>query len=141
MDARTAPTMSSTPDAVAPPASARSVARWMTGPSDSGSEKGRPASSTWAPAQPSARRMPAERGKSGSPAVTYVTSPVRFSDRMRSKAAGILDANFGSFISGDLVGHALNVLIAPAGEIHENVPVAPKLLSKRARISDGVGRF
>ncbi len=43
--------MSSTPSSVAPAASARSVARWITGPSASGSENGTPISRTSAPAR------------------------------------------------------------------------------------------
>ena len=42
--------MPSTPRRVAPDASARSVARWITGPSASGSENGTPISRTSAPA-------------------------------------------------------------------------------------------
>ena len=60
-----------------PAASARSVARWMTGPSASGSENGTPTSMTSAPARSSAFRISAERGRSGSPAVVYVIRPVR----------------------------------------------------------------
>src|SRR5436309_9140383 len=63
----------------------------MTGPSASGSENGTPTSSTSAPARSRARRIAAERGKSGSPAVVYVTRPVRRSDRMRAKVSVMRD--------------------------------------------------
>ncbi len=53
-DSRTARTRSSVPRSVMPAASARSVARWITGPSASGSENGTPTSSTAAPARDSA---------------------------------------------------------------------------------------
>ena len=51
------------------PRRARSDARWMTGPSASGSENGTPTSSTSAPPRSSARRMSPDRARSGSPAV------------------------------------------------------------------------
>src|SRR5919197_1568403 len=61
----------------------------MTGPSASGSENGTPTSSTSAPARSSAFRMSADRGRSGSPAVVYVTSPGRRSRRRLSNGAAI----------------------------------------------------
>src|SRR5438445_13586225 len=51
----------------------------MTGPSASGSEKGTPISRTSAPAPSSTLRMSADRARSGSPAVVYVTKPGRLS--------------------------------------------------------------
>jgi hypothetical protein len=68
-DLRTVRTTSSVPRSVMPPASARSLARWITGPSASGSEKGTPTSRTAAPACASAIRIRAEVLPSGSPAV------------------------------------------------------------------------
>ena len=65
------------PRGCVPAASARSVARWMTGPSASGSENGTPTSSTSAPAPARATSTCLECSRSGSPAVTYVTSPGR----------------------------------------------------------------
>ncbi len=78
---RTSATSASEARRLPPAASARSVARWMTGPSASGSENGTPTSRTSAPPRSSARRICADRGRSGSPAVVKVTSPGRFSAR------------------------------------------------------------
>ena len=72
---RTRSTSASAARRLPPAASARSVARWMTGPSASGSENGTPTSSTSAPARSSAFRISADRGRSGSPAVVNVTRP------------------------------------------------------------------
>ena len=67
--ARTAATIRSTPSSVVPAARARSLARWITGPSASGSENGTPTSMMSAPARSRARRMSDVRARDGSPAV------------------------------------------------------------------------
>src|SRR5688572_10999150 len=108
----------------------------MTGPSASGSENGMPTSSTSAPARSSAHRISAERDRSGSPAVTYVTSPVRFSARMRSNAAAILDGTVGSF-RADQLRHAMNIFVAPSRQIDQNLCVGAQLLCQLARVGDG----
>src|SRR5205823_2128273 len=108
----------------------------MTGPSASGSENGTPTSSTSAPARSSARRISAERGRSGSPAVVYVTSPVVRSERRRAKRSAILP--IPPFLP---VLHCLHVLVAASGKIDEHDAVASQLASDRARVRDGVRRL
>src|SRR4029453_6542720 len=112
----------------------------MTGPSASGSENGIPTSSTSAPAWSSPHRISAERNRSGSPAVTYVTRPVRFSARMRSNAAESLDANFGTRLHFQILRHALNIFVASARQIDEDVRIGTERLRERRRIRDGVRR-
>src|SRR6185503_19190578 len=113
----------------------------MTGPSASGSENGMPTSSTSAPARSSAYRISAERERSGSPAVTYVTKPVRFSSRIRSNVAAILDANFGPFLIVKIARHALHVFVSAARQVHQHLFAFAELLRKRARICHGVRRL
>src|SRR6267378_1249768 len=55
--------------------SARSVPRWIVGPSASGSLKGTPSSMTSAPASASARTYFNEASREGSPATMYATMP------------------------------------------------------------------
>src|SRR5215204_3246544 len=100
---------------LAPEAIARSVARWITGPSASGSEKGTPISRTSAPASSRRVMISADFVRSGSPAVTYVTRPVRLSLRSSVKRSSILPT---SGLLEDLL-HAVHVLVASAGEIHK----------------------
>ena len=52
-----------------PPCSERSMARWMTGPSATGSKNGTPISSTSAPAFTEATAAATQAATSGSPAV------------------------------------------------------------------------
>src|SRR5262245_42538660 len=129
--ARTDSTSFNTPRRLVPAASARSVARWITGPSASGSENGTPTSRTSAPARSSAFRISADRARSGSPAVTYVTSPGRFSARSRSNVLA----------SRDMFLHGVHVLVAAAGEIDQNQPVRSELTCEFGRVRDGVCRL
>src|SRR5580658_683302 len=58
-----------------PRAPARSLARWITGPSASGSLKGTPSSITCAPASMAASAISRVASRLGSPAVRYTISP------------------------------------------------------------------
>src|SRR5471030_2409830 len=118
-----------------PAAIARSVARWITGPSASGSENGTPTSRTSAPARSSALRISAERGRSGSPAVVYVTSPGRFSARSRANVFAI------RLLSGKSLLHRLHVLVAAPGQIHEQHCRRPELACDAHRVGDRVRRL
>src|SRR5688572_25447013 len=100
-----------------------------------------PTSSTSAPARSSAHRISPERERSGSPAVTYVTRPVRCSARMRLNASAILDAKFCTFFRSNVPGDGFDVLVAAAGQIHENLSGRAKLLRQRAGIRDGMRRL
>src|SRR5580704_7646797 len=62
-------TSSSTPARVVPPRNARSLARWMTGPSATGSLNGTPSSIMSAPASAAASTILALASSEGSPAV------------------------------------------------------------------------
>src|SRR6266478_2838239 len=68
-------TRSMTPASVVPDLRARSDARWMVGPSASGSLKGTPSSITSAPASASASTNFSVASSDGSPAVMYATMP------------------------------------------------------------------
>src|SRR6516162_1248174 len=60
---------------VVPERNARSLARWIAGPSATGSLNGTPSSITSAPAPIAANTTSLVVCKSGSPQVTYATSP------------------------------------------------------------------
>src|ERR1700674_1351603 len=72
-----------------PWASARSDARWITGPSAIGSENGTPSSITSAPAEVSARISGTVAASEGSPAVMYGISAARPAARSLSKVASM----------------------------------------------------
>src|SRR5688500_20265402 len=93
-----------------------------------------PTSTTSAPARSSAYRISAERAMSGSPAVTYVTRPVRFSARIRSNAAVILDANFRTLFHPEISRSALDIFVAAARQINQNLRVRAEFLRKRGQI-------
>src|SRR6185436_9890933 len=133
ISARTRPIVSSADRRLPPAASARSVARWMTGPSASGSENGTPTSSTSAPARSSAFRISAERARSGSPAVTYVTRPGRPSRLSR--------ANVSAMLGIEQAFDGVHVLVTTAREVDEKNAGRSKFASERLRIGDRVSRF
>jgi hypothetical protein len=68
--ARTSATISSTRGSVVPAASARTPARWMTGPSPSGSENGTPISITSTPLRSACSTSRRVIASDGSPAIT-----------------------------------------------------------------------
>src|SRR5207247_37722 len=76
--------------AAEPRESARSLARWMIGPSARGSENGTPSSSTSTPAFSISRATSIVRSSDGSPAVTNPTKPLRPSSRRRRNRSPIL---------------------------------------------------
>src|SRR3954447_5374755 len=78
----------STPCRVAPAASARVAAAWITGPSASGSEKGTPSSSMSAPASAHASPTASDVSRSGKPPIRYgISAALR---PCEAKAAAIL---------------------------------------------------
>src|SRR4051812_3027569 len=121
-----------------PAASARSVARWITGPSASGSENGTPTSSTSAPARSSAFRISADRGRSGSPAVVNVISPGRPSARRRTNVSSIREP-LRRAAKGLL--HRVDILVSTTRQVHQHVRGWPKFPSDSLGVSDGVRRF
>src|SRR5215472_2856620 len=110
----TASTVRSTSATRAPPASARWVASWMTGPSSSGSEYGRPISTRSAAAPAIAP------GTEGKPAGRYPTSAARASPLAASNAAEmavtVLPAR--SLDVPEPAGGDIHVLVAAAGQVH-----------------------
>src|SRR5688572_14693338 len=109
----------------------------MTGPSASGSENGTPISRTSAPALSRRLMMSADRCRSGSPAVTYVTRPVRPSLRSCVKRSSIRDM---SAFPEDLL-HAGDVLVAAARQVDEQDRVLRKLLRDLPHVRDRMRRF
>src|SRR6185436_5547519 len=137
---RNARTMSSTIARPTPCASARSEARWMTGPSAIGSENGTPSSITSAPAVTNASRIGSVCAGVGSPTVTYGMSAVRPAARSSANAASM------RFIPGVARGNRLepktralgdrvHVLVAAAREVDEQDLV----LRQRGREACGIG--
>src|SRR5436190_7484636 len=78
--------IASTPSSVAPPASARVAAAWITGPSASGSENGTPSSIRSAPASTYASATAIAARASGKPPMRYGISAARRSPRAKAKA-------------------------------------------------------
>src|SRR5262245_50570033 len=96
---------------------------------------------TSAPARSSAQRISDDLDRSGSPAVTYVTKPVRRSARKRSKTCVILGTDLCPFFMAQVMRHALHVLVAAPGQIHEYLPPLAQFLRESAGIRHGVGRL
>src|SRR5688572_21330541 len=171
--ARTSPrsvcTSSSTRRSDAPAASARCPARWMTGPSPTGSENGTPSSMTSAPRRSASINRRAVASSEGSPAVKKATSAR--SPRARSVSnvpASRLNRPSGgprhgppppptlgrapaqpwraSTLTPDLslpqrLAHDLHVLVAPSGQADDDDLGPRELLGQAERVRDGVGRL
>src|SRR5512134_1111200 len=110
----------------------------MTGPSASGSEKGTPISSTSAPARSRATRISAERGRSGSPAVVYVTSPARPSRRIPSKRSASRDMTLLAGDRTEMLLHGVHVLVAAPGQVDEDRGRPSELRGEAPPVRDGV---
>src|ERR1700722_10530417 len=82
--------MSSTVESLVPAFSARSLPRWITGPSAMGSEKGTPSSIRSAPPRSRAATIPGVAAGDGSPPTMYAMRAGRFSARSLSKSVLIL---------------------------------------------------
>src|SRR5919201_5906025 len=100
---------SSTPCSVAPAASARVPAAWITGPSASGSENGTPSSIRSAPASAQARPIAIEVRRSGKPPIMYGISAAR-------PGAALNAAAMRSVPDSKLREHLREVLVPAAGE-------------------------
>src|SRR4051794_1003689 len=101
---------------VAPAASARVPAAWMTGPSASGSENGTPSSTRSAPASAQASPMATDRSRSGKPPIRYGISAARplaaaNAAAIRWTPVSVTDAKLGE--------HLREVLVPAAGEADE----------------------
>src|SRR6476620_12474864 len=115
---RNVATMASTSARPTPCASARSLARWMTGPSAIGSENGTPSSITSAPPPTSACMSGTALAGVGSPAVTKGISAFRASRRSVSKVAAIRDIGRLE-LDAELLCDGVHVLVAAPGEVDE----------------------
>src|SRR5215467_6706994 len=117
----TASTVCSTSATRAAPTSARWAASWMTGPSSSGSEYGRPISTRSAPAPAMAVAAAIAPGTEGKPAGRYPTSAARASPLAASNAAEmavtVLPAR--SLDVPEPAGGDIHVLVAAAGQVHQ----------------------
>src|SRR5271156_5926612 len=115
------------PASVVPPFRARSLARWMVGPSATGSLNGTPSSITSAPASAAASAIFSVASSDGSPAVMYATRPswpASASSRKRrpmrppvfpaSVCAAEVDLGIAA---SDIAGESVHVFIAAAGKI------------------------
>src|SRR5690242_12870733 len=106
-----------------PKASARSQARWITGPSAIGSENGTPSSRTSAPPATSACMMGTVTSGPGSPAVTKVTRPVLPCCFRALKVCSILDMSalfLSTEVQAGALRHGVHVLVAAAGQVHQD---------------------
>src|ERR671935_1359499 len=100
---------SRTPCSVAPVASARVPAAWITGPSASGSENGTPSSITSAPASAQASPMAVEAFRFGNPPIMYGISAARPSAALNAAAMrSVPEAKLGKNLR--------EVLVPAAGE-------------------------
>src|SRR6266404_869616 len=124
---RKAAVMVSTSSRPTPLASARSDARWMTGPSAIGSENGTPSSITSAPAAVSARISGTVAASVGSPAVMYGISATRPAARSLSKVASM------RFIRPGLRHHDIGA--ARPSRSSSCVPCCSALVSSPCRIA------
>ena len=118
--------------AVTPPASARVLAAWITGPSAVGSEKGMPNSIRSAPPLTAARTQSAVVCKSGSPHVIKAMNVLPW-----LKALAILFMNILPSVTGD--GGA--VLITPAGNVDDQDLVLTHSRSHLHGVRYGMGRL
>src|SRR3954451_25309643 len=103
---------SRTPCSVAPAASARVPAAWITGPSASGSENGTPSSTRSAPASAQARPIAADASRLGKPPIRYGISAAR--PLAAANAAAML-----SVPDAKLRKNLREVLVPAAGEADE----------------------
>src|SRR5215813_5747532 len=139
-------------------ASARSEARWITGPSAIGSEKGTPSSIKSAPASTSACSRGTVTVGEGSPAVTYGISAVPPELRRRAKQASMrfmrqyacnrrlrptrrIALRTAEEMEPGAISDRRHVLVAAPGEIHEQDSVACQRRRETRRVRKRVARF
>src|SRR5690606_35867885 len=120
-DSRKARTTASTSASFTPCASARSLARWIVGPSAIGSENGTPSSMMSAPAATHWRRTSSVTARVGNPTVMEGISALRPAARSRSKVAtmrGFIGTT--SELDAGTPGHGVHVLVSPARKIDQD---------------------
>src|SRR3954471_20821825 len=117
---------SSTAGTVAPPASARVAAAWITGPSASGSLNGTPSSTRSAPASAYATPTATEASTSGKPPIRYGISAARPGAALKAAAMraepvspAAVTRRPPSSLAAQLGQHFLQVLVAAPGQAHE----------------------
>src|SRR6266403_2455128 len=138
-------TRSITRASVAPFFRARSDARWIVGPSASGSLNGTPSSITSAPASARARTNLCVASSDGSPAVMYATMPSspavrssekRFEIRVEFWDALVIDVGR---LKQPLI--RVHVLVAAAGEVDDDQVAGLELRQPFDEARDGVRGF
>src|SRR5262245_19050341 len=108
--------MPSTSASEVPCFNARSLERWMVGPSAIGSEKGTPSSMMSAPPETSASMMGTVAAGLGSPAVTKGISAFLFCAWSLLNACAMRDM---SELHPGAFGDGVHVLVAAAGEVDQ----------------------
>src|SRR5215216_7461840 len=119
--------------------SARSLERWMMGPSAIGSENGTPSSITSAPPATSACMSGTVACGDGSPAVMNGISALRPPRRSESKVEAIRDIY--SKLHARLLGDGMHVLVAAAREIDEQNAILRQARRHLRGIRERVARF
>src|SRR5918994_2683971 len=116
----------STPCNVAPAASARVPAAWITGPSASGSENGTPSSSRSAPASAHAAPIATVASRSGKP-------PIRYGIRAARPGAAANAAAMLSVPEAKLGKDLREILVAASGQADHVERVGAHVASQRPR--------
>src|SRR6266404_315695 len=138
-------TRSITPASVVPDFRERSDARWMVGPSASGSLNGTPSSITSAPASARARTNLCVASSDGSPAVMYATMPSSPAARSSAKRFEIRVEFWDALVIA--VGRLkqplirVHVLVAAAGEVEDDQVAGLELRQAFDEARDGVRGF
>src|SRR3954464_8405148 len=124
---------SSTAGTVAPAASARVPAAWITGPSASGSENGTPSSTRSAPWSAQARPIATEVSTSGKPPIRYGISAARPGAAANAAAIRAWPVSVADTQPGK---HLREVLVPAAGEADQvqRVRVSVRLQHPRDRV-------
>src|SRR5579859_2097076 len=140
---RSALTKSITPASVVPPRNARSLARWIVGPSATGSLNGTPSSITSAPASAAASTIFSVAASDGSPAVIYATNPISperasCSKRLPMRVCAVV---FAFAASSDISRQDLHIFVSAPGNIQNHKLVALHLRSTVHQLRQCVRRF
>src|SRR5580704_16717918 len=141
-------TRSITPARVVPLRSARSLARWITGPSATGSLNGTPSSITSAPASAAASTIFSVAASDGSPAVMYATRPISPASESARNRCAMRPVGFGAVTAvcddakfSDIARENIHILIATSGKIQDYEFVFFHAWRAANQFRQGVRRF
>src|SRR5487761_1194200 len=140
---RSTATKSITAASVVPLRSERSLARWIVGPSATGSLNGTPNSSTSAPASAAAKAISTAAVSDGSPAVIYATKPISLVRASSSNRLPIrvCNASFAFVASLDIARQNFHILVPAPGNIQNDQLVAPHFWRAPHQLRQCVRRF